>query len=201
MTAEREALIGLAANAGALRAFEPEVRAAIGNTNWQAIMDYVAMADAALSQPVEQPSAEPVALTDEELARIAYKGFDDYWTEDSAGKEGEAWAASAKAVLAAASPQPPATTGADALGSPTIPSAANIAAGFAAIARGEPFPINDAFEAWARDEWGATASWPDNAWLGFHNGYRLGLARGVGASPPEPQATGERQPANQEAPE
>lgn len=42
----RRVLFGLAANAGALRAFEPETRAAIGNTNWQAIADYVAQADA-----------------------------------------------------------------------------------------------------------------------------------------------------------
>lgn len=46
-------------------------------------------------------------LSDEQLAAIAYKGFDDYWTEDCAGKESEAWAASAKAVIAAAAPQAP----------------------------------------------------------------------------------------------
>ena len=43
-----------------------------------------------------------VALTDEQLATIAYKGYDDYWTEDCAGEESEAWAACAKAVIAAA---------------------------------------------------------------------------------------------------
>ena len=57
------------------------------------------------------PGAAPTgeALTDEELARIAYKGFDDYWTEDCRGDEAEAWAACAKAVLRAAlSTHPPA---------------------------------------------------------------------------------------------
>jgi hypothetical protein len=51
-------------------------------------------------------------MSDDELARIAHKGFDDYWTEDCAGSETEAWAASAKAVLASAaqtSPEPVAT--------------------------------------------------------------------------------------------
>ena len=55
---------------------------------------------AALS--AEQIAGEAQPLTDEELARIAYKGFDDYWTEDCPGNETEAWAASAKAVLRAA---------------------------------------------------------------------------------------------------
>ena len=46
------------------------------------------------------PAGEPVAPTDEALARVAHKGYDDYWAEDSPGRETEAWAASAKAVLA-----------------------------------------------------------------------------------------------------
>lgn len=46
-------------------------------------------------------------LTDAQLGAIAYKGFDDYWTEDSNGNDSEAWEASAKAVRAAlASAQP-----------------------------------------------------------------------------------------------
>lgn len=45
-----------------------------------------------------QPGQEPVA--DAELAKIAYDGFDAYWTEDSKGLDAEAWAASARAVLA-----------------------------------------------------------------------------------------------------
>lgn len=57
----RAALAGLAANAGALRAFEPEVRAAIGNTNWEAIAEYVRRADAALASPSAAPDAQPVA--------------------------------------------------------------------------------------------------------------------------------------------
>ena len=44
-----EALRGLAGNAGALRAFEWEIRAAAGNTNWQCLMDAVAAADAAIA--------------------------------------------------------------------------------------------------------------------------------------------------------
>lgn len=40
-------------------------------------------------------------MTDEELGRIACKGYDDYWTEDCSGEQSEAWTASAKAVLAA----------------------------------------------------------------------------------------------------
>jgi hypothetical protein len=43
--------------------------------------------------PVQQ------APTDEQLSKAAYKGYDDYWTEDCAGKESEAWLACAKAVL------------------------------------------------------------------------------------------------------
>lgn len=44
------------------------------------------------------------ALTDAELGTAAYKGYDDYWAEDSKGIEAEAWAASAKAVLTLATP-------------------------------------------------------------------------------------------------
>lgn len=44
-------------------------------------------------------------MTDEQLAAAAQKGFDDYWTEDCAGSDAEAWAASAKAVLAIATPK------------------------------------------------------------------------------------------------
>lgn len=40
-------------------------------------------------------------LSDEQLAKVAYEGYDSYWTEDSPGQEAGAWAASAKAVLAA----------------------------------------------------------------------------------------------------
>lgn len=43
-----EALRGLAGNAGALRAFEWDIREACGNTNWQCLMDAIAKADAAL---------------------------------------------------------------------------------------------------------------------------------------------------------
>lgn len=55
------------------------------------------------------PSA-PVAvgLTDEQLGRIAYKGFDDFWSEDCSGKDEDAWIASAKAVRAALNATPPA---------------------------------------------------------------------------------------------
>jgi len=45
-----DALRGLAANAGALRAFEHEIRYDVGNTNWQCLMDAVAVADAALAK-------------------------------------------------------------------------------------------------------------------------------------------------------
>ena len=50
--------------------------------------------------PAVAPPAQAVAPTDEALARVAHKGYDDYWAEDSPGRETEAWAASAKAVLA-----------------------------------------------------------------------------------------------------
>lgn len=53
-----------------------------------------------------QPTTVQQAPTDEELAAAAYKGFDDYWTEDCAVKESEAWLASAKAVLALKGMQP-----------------------------------------------------------------------------------------------
>jgi hypothetical protein len=53
------------------------------------------------------PQPQPQPLTDAELARIAYKGYDDYWTDDSKGIESEAWAASARAVLAAQQEQKP----------------------------------------------------------------------------------------------
>lgn len=45
-----EALRGLAGNAGALKAFEWEIREVCGNTNWQCLMDAIAKADAALSE-------------------------------------------------------------------------------------------------------------------------------------------------------
>jgi hypothetical protein len=56
--------------------------------------------------------------------------------------------------------------------SAAIPNADALAAAFAAFSNGEPTPINDAFEAWAREQWGPTASWPHNAWLGFLAGYQ-----------------------------
>ena len=40
-------------------------------------------------------------LTDQELGKIAEEGFDSYWHPGSAGRNSEAWAASAKAVIAA----------------------------------------------------------------------------------------------------
>jgi len=63
-------------------------------------------ADAMLALSTLAATSAPEALTDEQLAATAYKGYDDYWTEDSAGKESEAWAASAKAVLALKAAQP-----------------------------------------------------------------------------------------------
>jgi len=39
-------------------------------------------------------------LTDEEAAATAYKGFDEYWTEDCKGSEAEAWAAAGRAIEA-----------------------------------------------------------------------------------------------------
>lgn len=56
------------------------------------------------ARPLVFADAAPVTLTDAELGAVAYKGFDDYWTEDSPGKERDAWTASAKAVLKAAQP-------------------------------------------------------------------------------------------------
>ena len=53
-------------------------------------------------------------LTDEQLGQIAYKGFDDYWAEDSDGDSSKAWTASAKAVLAA-SPVPMASSAGEAV--------------------------------------------------------------------------------------
>ena len=41
-----------------------------------------------------------VGLTDEEAAATAYKGFDEYWTEDCKGSEIEAWAAAGRAIEA-----------------------------------------------------------------------------------------------------
>lgn len=55
----REALRYLSANAGCLRAFEPEVRECIGNTNWQAIAEGVFRADAALAK-LDALDKEPV---------------------------------------------------------------------------------------------------------------------------------------------
>jgi hypothetical protein len=40
--------------------------------------------------------AEPSA---DELSKLAFEGFDSYWTEDCAGSDAEAWAASARAVI------------------------------------------------------------------------------------------------------
>ena len=50
-----KALRGLAGNAGALRAFEHEIRAVAGNTNWQCLADAIAVADAAIAK-AENPS-------------------------------------------------------------------------------------------------------------------------------------------------
>lgn len=49
-----EALQSLAGNAGALRAFEWEIREAAGNTNWQCLMDAIAKADAAIAKALGQ---------------------------------------------------------------------------------------------------------------------------------------------------
>ena len=47
------------------------------------------------------PASKPwVGLTDEEAAATAYKGFDEYWTEDCKGSETEAWAAAGRAIEA-----------------------------------------------------------------------------------------------------
>ena len=48
------ALRRLAGNAGAFRAFEHEIRAVTGHTNWQCLMDAVADADAAVAKVREQ---------------------------------------------------------------------------------------------------------------------------------------------------
>lgn len=48
----------------------------------------------------DEPAREWVGLTDEEAAAIAYKGFDEYWTEDCKGSETEAWAAAGRAIEA-----------------------------------------------------------------------------------------------------
>jgi hypothetical protein len=52
------------------------------------------------TEEVKLPELEVVEPTDEQLSKAAYKGYDDYWTENCAGEEDEAWLASAKAVLA-----------------------------------------------------------------------------------------------------
>ena len=44
------ALRSLAGNAGAMRAFEHEIREVAGNTNWQCLMDAIAKADAAIAK-------------------------------------------------------------------------------------------------------------------------------------------------------
>ena len=62
--------------------------------------DIARLLDEAVAALSAAPAGEPVAPTDEALARVAHKGYDDYWAEDSPGRETEAWAASAKAVLA-----------------------------------------------------------------------------------------------------
>jgi hypothetical protein len=54
-----------------------------------------------VSMLASSPATERRPLPDSELAALAYKGYDDYWTENSLGDEQEAWARSAKTVLAA----------------------------------------------------------------------------------------------------
>ena len=46
----REALERLAYNVGALKFAEAEIRASVGNTNWQRLMDALADADVALEE-------------------------------------------------------------------------------------------------------------------------------------------------------
>lgn len=45
-------------------------------------------------------SAQAGEQSDEELGRITYEGYNDYWTEDCDGKDSNAWIACGKAVLA-----------------------------------------------------------------------------------------------------
>ena len=62
--------------------------------------------DAALQSKQQAEGAvdrsQPVGagMTDAQLANAAYAGYDNYWTEDCKGIDAEAWAASAKAVIA-----------------------------------------------------------------------------------------------------
>lgn len=44
------ALKGLTGNAGALTAFEHEIREVVGNTNWQCLIDAIRQADAAIAR-------------------------------------------------------------------------------------------------------------------------------------------------------
>ncbi|MCV2423372.1 hypothetical protein LNV47_22550 [Paucibacter sp. DJ4R-1] len=63
--------------------------------------------------PAEPQKAQGV-LADADLARVAYQGYDSYWTENCLGDETEAWAASAKAVLTHCAAAPHAEKAADA---------------------------------------------------------------------------------------
>ena len=83
-----EALRKLATEVGGLKAFEPGVREAIGNTNWRVLMQRLDEAEAALSRTAQAPVADGVRearrqaieevlglLTGHELYRYRPKAF------------------------------------------------------------------------------------------------------------------------------
>ena len=66
---------------------------------------------AALAQQAVTPTGARPGNEGLTMGQIAYKGFDDYWTEDCRGLDAEAWEASAQAVRAALAQQAATPTG------------------------------------------------------------------------------------------
>lgn len=107
-----EALCKLAVEVGGLKAFEPGVREAIGNTNWTVLMQRLDEAVAALSRTAQAPVADGVR----EAAQILLSEIDSATDMDcviAASSALRTALASSPAMLAAPKPSPtaPATGG------------------------------------------------------------------------------------------
>lgn len=87
-----ETLRRLAAEVGGLKAFEPGVREAIGNTNWTVLMQRLDEAEAALSRTAQAPVADGV--------REALDDARDFIIGLGQAPEAEGWPRDAYAVLA-----------------------------------------------------------------------------------------------------
>jgi len=122
ITEHVEALRKLAAEVGGLKAFEPGVREAIGNTHWTVLMQRLDEAEAALSRTAQAPVADGVRearrqaieevlglLTGHELYRYRpkpFNGFIEYARATLASSDPTPATEAGGAAMLAASPLP-----------------------------------------------------------------------------------------------